>query len=985
MKNLQLVGMESYRLPLSKKIVNRFVTFSCGDKEANMLLNYGHFIEVEEEQNTEDDEFGGMFAVDKGIALRSIPDNWENEFILLICLGGIGDCLIASNIITTLKQKKCFVTFAVGDNALGFCEYLEAPDDVVDVTLTNSASFRNNYSVIVDVTGYALSGPKTIVDSDFYFACRQKIDFNNYHFDLPKFSLPRRTERVRSRFRHSKVSIDNIICVHTEPTALHRKWPIQKWIELFSVLEDNGKYVMLLGKPTNEFDGVRNLTNCTDLPILEQLQVCNESRFFLGIDSAWAHISGLLRKAGLVIFAPSVPGNLIKHYEQIEPILPKGGVCRHRNYHSPTSGGELCDCISDIEVDSVINSLQRFYPKFSRKKDTVYTKIETVEEFMLRETKLGFFFPHVMLGGGETASLELCKGLDKYFNLKVVADDSYKPETNIVHDLNRFNLTTTNISSEIKDALEGVDVIVWYGTNTIIIDALRNMKKRPISIRVCHTHFDEEGKDFIESYNSYIDHNVCVSPVMAEKLNCTHIPNAINFSRLSGVTVKNKREKVAGFIGRLDSNKNIKWLIENIASTDHNLLVLGIDELYNKKDFKKQIEDANLSHRIEFLETGSVKEFYSRIDVLILPSKMEALPMVVMEAGYLGIPSIITDVGGTSAFLGNRVLTIDIQDGVPSLFDLKKCLNQYHKIDRKELSSFIAHVCKTDNVASHFRKIVRSELGKRLIGNSRNEVFDFHRGEGIGDVIMASSVIRKYAETFPTNRVNFYTSNKCIDVMKKSLDYGNVNVFDIMEAPHGSKEISYNESWLKDIHAITGMGGSAEELKLHYKDLRKRSRSKPKVGIMPLMNPHAKKKVKEWPRKRWVSLVGRLRKEGYSIGQLGHVSDEMVTRCSDFRKDSLQGIIDSFIDMDYIIAIEGVACHIAKALNKPIFVIQGNASSAEHTSYDLHTHVKSNTDCFCFASIQKIYERPCNIECMSSISVKRVLNDFQDFVKKQKV
>jgi glycosyltransferase involved in cell wall biosynthesis len=58
------------------------------------------------------------------------------------------------------------------------------------------------------------------------------------------------------------------------------------------------------------------------------------------------------------------------------------------------------------------------------------------------------------------------------------------------------------------------------------------------------------------------------------------------------------------------------------------------------------IQRHNLEHRVRFAGFCGHEEVYSCIDVLVLPSRSEGLPSVMIEALGNGIPVVATDVSG---------------------------------------------------------------------------------------------------------------------------------------------------------------------------------------------------------------------------------------------------------------------------------------------------------------------------------------------------
>lgn len=105
---------------------------------------------------------------------------------------------------------------------------------------------------------------------------------------------------------------------------------------------------------------------------------------------------------------------------------------------------------------------------------------------------------------------------------------------------------------------------------------------------------------------------------------------------------------VLGFVGRFSRDKGAqailatrKKLLEN--SIDNELLILGRVE-----DSSQIIEELNAQGRpVKHLgEVSNVEDFYPLMTVLLLPTKREGFPNVVLEAGAAGVPAVATSVTG---------------------------------------------------------------------------------------------------------------------------------------------------------------------------------------------------------------------------------------------------------------------------------------------------------------------------------------------------
>ena len=119
----------------------------------------------------------------------------------------------------------------------------------------------------------------------------------------------------------------------------------------------------------------------------------------------------------------------------------------------------------------------------------------------------------------------------------------------------------------------------------------------------------------------------------------------------------NEKDFVIGIVARLVPVKNHKMLINSMSMLcsvipDLHLAIIGDGEL--KENLIKQTQQLNLSNSIHFCGISkNIEEIYSDLDLLILCSKNEGTPVVIIEALAAGCPVAAVDVGGVREVLGN--------------------------------------------------------------------------------------------------------------------------------------------------------------------------------------------------------------------------------------------------------------------------------------------------------------------------------------------
>lgn len=160
----------------------------------------------------------------------------------------------------------------------------------------------------------------------------------------------------------------------------------------------------------------------------------------------------------------------------------------------------------------------------------------------------------------------------------------------------------------------------------------------------------------------WCDANVAVSSTVAATLrahapaNRVHyIPNGIDPGRFTSVEHRRDARRrlgladrfTVGFVGRLDRLKGLRFLLAAIAEVSSGpLQVLIVGDGEDRNALEDQAHALGVADRVLFVgQQTDTPRCYCAMDLFVLPSLVEAFPMVLLEAMSCGLPTIATDVG----------------------------------------------------------------------------------------------------------------------------------------------------------------------------------------------------------------------------------------------------------------------------------------------------------------------------------------------------
>jgi glycosyltransferase involved in cell wall biosynthesis len=172
-----------------------------------------------------------------------------------------------------------------------------------------------------------------------------------------------------------------------------------------------------------------------------------------------------------------------------------------------------------------------------------------------------------------------------------------------------------------------------------------------------------------------------------------------------------ENSSVFGTAGRFVPTKGLRYLIRAFAQIKKQLrnvelLIAGTGEL--KDRLEKRAVKLSCRDSVHFLgHVDNMPEFYSAVDVFVLPSVAEGLPKVIIEAMAAGILCIATNAGGIPEILGNGPcgLIIPLKNQYALADAMLKAANMPQQEKETIVSAAKEHVRKNFNHTVMVKKI----------------------------------------------------------------------------------------------------------------------------------------------------------------------------------------------------------------------------------------------------------------------------------------
>ena len=211
--------------------------------------------------------------------------------------------------------------------------------------------------------------------------------------------------------------------------------------------------------------------------------------------------------------------------------------------------------------------------------------------------------------------------------------------------------------------------IVHSNMNTLSVFSLYAAKKAGVPVRISHNH-STAGKGETKNIIKYIlrpfskiyptELWACSQKsgewVYGKKTKFKVINNAIDLDKFKYNEEERKKiqtelgingKKVIGHIGRFCYQKNHELLIDifyELSKRNPYVVLILIGEGENEKQIKEKVQLLGIEEKVLFLgRKQDAYGYYNAMDLFLLPSRYEGLPVVGIEAQAAGIPCVFSE------------------------------------------------------------------------------------------------------------------------------------------------------------------------------------------------------------------------------------------------------------------------------------------------------------------------------------------------------
>jgi glycosyltransferase involved in cell wall biosynthesis len=329
-------------------------------------------------------------------------------------------------------------------------------------------------------------------------------------------------------------------------------------------------------------------------------------------------------------------------------------------------------------------------------------------------------------GGIETLLMNLYRNIDKsivQFDFLVHTektgdfDDEIKRMGGLIYSIPPRNKGVLKNYKALKNFFiehKEYKIVHQHISSLSYVTPLKIASKQKIPLRIIHAHNTKQGGKFIHriihSYNklslsSYANMFWACSIAAAEWFYTPQIISGNYFKLVNNAidtekftfnlkTRINKRMElnlsdkfIVGHVGRFSNQKNHLYLVEifkSLSEENPNAHLLLVGDGYLRNDIESKIEEYNLLNKVSMLGVRKdIPELLQAMDVFVMPSYHEGLPVTLIEAQASNLPCIISDTITSEVQINDNVIKCKLDADVIQWVELIKQSNLLSKRSNK--------------------------------------------------------------------------------------------------------------------------------------------------------------------------------------------------------------------------------------------------------------------------------------------------------------
>lgn len=346
----------------------------------------------------------------------------------------------------------------------------------------------------------------------------------------------------------------------------------------------------------------------------------------------------------------------------------------------------------------------------------------------MKRIKIAFITNHLDVMGISAVIMNYSKSLNhQKFDVTIIVGEPIASQ--YIEECNKYGISIVKLPSRhyssirhyfllFKALVNGkFDIVHVHGNSSLMAIELTIAKLVGVKIRIAHSHNSTcpniTVHKFLTPYFSKIYTKAMACGILAGEWlfgrdNFEVLPNGFhtetfkfNFEKRNLIRKKLQIEDkfVIGHIGRFNQQKNQTYLLrifEKVANSCKNAILLLVGNGPDFERVKSLVEVHPYKNRIILYgESNETNTLYSAMDLFVLPSLHEGLPVVLLEAQISGLPCLVSDTVTREMDFGNiswASIEADPQIWSDKILEIRDKVNidreSYYEKNRKQILEY---------------------------------------------------------------------------------------------------------------------------------------------------------------------------------------------------------------------------------------------------------------------------------------------------------